>query len=93
MSLRLNLAWKTEFEQEATKEFRKLDKSAQRQIRNYLRRLEQEDDPRWRGRALTGELAGLWRYRVGDFRLLCQLEEERLVVLVLRLGHRRTVYR
>ena len=86
------MAWTTEFERDAAKEFRKLDRAAQRQIRDYLRRLEQEEDPRWRGRALTGNLAGLWRYRVGDFRLLCKLEDERLVVLVVRVGHRRLVY-
>ncbi|HJW79406.1 MAG TPA: type II toxin-antitoxin system RelE/ParE family toxin [Beijerinckiaceae bacterium] len=49
-------------------------------------------DPRRFGKALAGEFAGLWRYRVGDYRLIVSFEDDRLIVLVLRLGHRRTVY-
>jgi mRNA interferase RelE/StbE len=49
--------------------------------------------PRQRGKALTANLSGLWRYRVGDYRVICQIEDERLVVLVVGLSHRRDVYR
>jgi mRNA interferase RelE/StbE len=62
-------------------------------IYKFLRRLPQYDDPRRTGEALHGELAGLWKYRVGDYRLLCRIEDARLVVLVVRIGNRREVYR
>jgi mRNA interferase RelE/StbE len=60
----------------------------------YLReRIATDADPRRFGKPLIGDKAGLWRYRVGDFRLVCRIEDERLVVLVLAVGHRREVYR
>lgn len=60
---------------------------------NFLKiRIEQSDDPRSLASSLSAELSGLWRFRVGDYRLICRLEDERLVVLVLSVGHRRRVY-
>jgi mRNA interferase RelE/StbE len=62
-------------------------------ILRYLRqRIATEEDPRRFGKALTGDLAGLWRYRIGDHRLIAAFEEDRLTVVVPRLGHRRKVY-
>ena len=64
-----------------------------RRILKFLyERVEKLDDPRTIGGRLQGTLSGLWRYRVGDYRLICSLEDDRLVVLVLRIGHRREVY-
>ncbi len=51
------------------------------------------DDPRSRGHALTGELSGLWRYRVGDWRIICKIKDTELIILVVDLGHRRSIYR
>jgi mRNA interferase RelE/StbE len=51
------------------------------------------DDPRDLGTALTGDFKGCWRYRVGDYRIICSLEDQELIVLVLEIGHRREVYR
>jgi mRNA interferase RelE/StbE len=88
------LAWKIEFDEAAARDFRKLDRQAQKAIRDWLRqRLGVREDPRTLGRALTGDRAGLWRYRIGDYRLACRIEDDRLVVLVLTVGHRREVYR
>jgi mRNA interferase RelE/StbE len=85
--------WRVEFDRDAAKEFRKLDEPARRMIVRYLReRIARADDPRRFGKPLAGELAGLWRYRIGDHRLVAAFEDDRLVVLVLRVGHRRTVY-
>ncbi len=50
-------------------------------------------DPRMRGKALVGDKKGLWRYRVGDYRVMCQIDDGRLVVLVIAIGHRKEVYR
>ena len=87
------LIWKVEFDDAAAKELRKLDQQAQQQILIYLReRIATADDPRRFGRPLTGDLAGLWRYRVGDYRMICSIEDDRFVVLVLRIGHRKKIY-
>ena len=72
---------------------RKLDKQVARRIRKELNEVAQLEDPRSRGKALTGHLAGLWRYRVGDYRILCDIEDDELVVLVVDTEHRSKVYR
>ncbi len=86
-------AWTVEFDRDAAKELRKLGRPAQQAILRYLReRIATAEDPRRFGKPLVGDLAGLWRYRVGDYRLVVSFEENRLIVLVLTVGHRRTVY-
>jgi mRNA interferase RelE/StbE len=73
---------------------RKIDPAARQRIREYLeQRVANLSDPRQLGKPLKGELASLWRYRVGDYRLIYELRDEVLVVLVVRIGHRREVYR
>ena len=87
------LAWTVELSSGAERQLRKLDPATARRLGMYLRRLVAETaDPRERGKALTGPMTGLWRYRVGDYRLVCELMEQRLVVLVVRLGHRSRIY-
>jgi mRNA interferase RelE/StbE len=76
------------------KELSKLDKPVEKRILKFLReRVAKLDDPRQVGARLQGAMTGLWKYRVGDYRLICSLESDRLVVLVLRVGHRREVYK
>ena len=85
--------WRVEFDRDAAKELRKLGEPARRTILRYLReRIATPADPRRFGKDLAGEFAGLWRYRIDDYRLIVSFEDDRLIVLVLRLGHRRTVY-
>jgi mRNA interferase RelE/StbE len=86
-------AWAVEFDDRARRELRKLDPKIQQAILSYLRsRIAVADDPRRFGKPLRRNLAGLWRYRVEDYRLICRIEETRVVVLVLKVGHRREVY-
>jgi mRNA interferase RelE/StbE len=81
------LAWSVEFDPDALGELAALDHEAQRRILRYLReRIATDADPRRFGKALRAELAGLWRYRVGDYRVVCQIRE------AVRVAHRRTVY-
>jgi len=88
------LTWSVEWDDRARRELRKLDPEAQNEILRYFReRIAVDRDPRRFGKALTGEMKGLWRYRVRDYRAVCRIESERLVVLVLRVAHRREVYR
>jgi mRNA interferase RelE/StbE len=86
--------WRVEFDVAAAKELKKLGATGQRRILKYLReRIAGENDPRRLGSALTGEFAGLWRYRIGGYRLLAKIEDGRFVVLIVRVGHRREIYR
>jgi mRNA interferase RelE/StbE len=88
------MAWKIEFDPAALKELSKLDKPVEQRILKFLReRVARLDDPRQIGASLQGALSGFWKYRVGDYRIICSLEDDRLVVLVLRIGHRREVYK
>ena len=89
----LRPAWTVEFDDRARRELRKLDSKVQKDILRFLReRVAGSPDPRQFGKPLRLNLAGLWRYRVGDYRLICRLEEDRLIVLVIKVGHRREVY-
>jgi mRNA interferase RelE/StbE len=88
------LAWKIEFVPAAAKELKKLGKTeAARVIATLETRIALLDDPRRLGSALTGELGGLWRWRIGDYRVIARIEDERITILVLRVAHRRQVYR
>jgi mRNA interferase RelE/StbE len=89
------LAWRVEFDDGAKRDLEKLDKPIALRITMFLReRVGQLDDPRSIGEALKGSRLGdFWRYRVGDYRIICDLQNQRLLVLVLRVGHRREIYR
>lgn len=87
------MAWTVEFDDAAAKELRKLDKQAQREILRYFReRIATDEDPRRFGKSLSRELAGLWRYRLRNYRMICHIEDDKLIVLVIRVGHRKDVY-
>ena len=87
------MAWKIEFDPAARKELEKLDKPVERRILKFLHdRVKRLDDPRQIGERLQGPLSKFWKYRVGDYRIICSLEDDRMVVLVIRIGHRREVY-
>lgn len=87
------MTWIVEFDDAARKELRKLDHQAQQEILRYLReRIATDEDPRRFGKALSRELAGLWRYRIQNYRIICSIEDQKLTVLVLRIGHRKDVY-
>ncbi len=88
------MAWKIEFERAAQKELDKLDKPVAERILKFLyERVGNLDDPRKIGERLQGKLSEFWKYRVGDYRIICSLETDRVVVLVLRIGHRSRVYK
>lgn len=75
------------------REFRKLDRYTQRMIASWIdKNLEGCADPRVHGKGLTANRSGLWRYRIGDYRLICTIEDDRLVILALTVGHRSEVY-
>ena len=89
------MAWTTEYTETARKQLRKLDKQIARRILDFMdERISGERNPRDTGKALTGNLLGaFWRYRVGDFRIICDIQDAKLCVLVIQIGNRRAVYR
>ena len=89
------MAWTVEFEADARKDLAKLDKPIAKRITVFLReRVLGLGDPRLIGEALKGARLGeFWKYRVGDYRIICRIEDGRLCVLVVTIGNRREVYR
>jgi mRNA interferase RelE/StbE len=76
------------------REFRKLDRYTQRMVKAWIdRNISETDNPRQHGKGLSADRRGQWRYRIGDYRLLCEIQDDRLVILALTIGHRREVYR
>jgi mRNA interferase RelE/StbE len=89
------LAYRVEFDPAALKDLKKLDRAVQQRLVGFLKtRVAALDDPRSIGEALAGaRLGNYWKYRVGDWRIICDIHDDRIVVRVLRLGNRREVYR
>lgn len=89
------MTWRIEFQRAAIKQLGKLTKSDANRIVSFLAdRIAEDDNPRRTGAALQGsELGNFWRYRVGDYRIICDIQDHKLVVLVVEIGHRREIYR
>lgn len=86
--------WEVEFKPKAFKELKKLEKPIQKSILDFLEKLtERNTSPRDSGLPLQGTSKGFWRYRVGDYRLICDIQDGKMIVLVLAVGHRKEVYR
>lgn len=88
------MAWLIEFLPAAEKELAKLGRAEAKRIIQTLRsRIAPLDDPRTLGSPLGGELGGLWRWRIGDYRVVARIEDKRITILIVRVAHRREVYR
>lgn len=88
------MVWSINYSDTAFKILSKLDKATAKTIIDYMdHRIGTSDDPRQFGKPLTGSLKGRWRYRVGDYRVICRITDGSLDILVIEIGHRREVYR
>ena len=88
------MAWKIELSSMARKQLHALDRTVQKKIVDYLaERIEGCKSPRHFGEALSANRAGLWRYRVGDYRIICEIQDDKVIVLVLTIGHRLELYK
>jgi mRNA interferase RelE/StbE len=88
------VAWTIEYAESVRKAVSKLDPQTRKRIRSYLEeKVARLDDVRSQGKGLIGPLSGLWRYRVGDYRIICEIIDQRLVVLVVKIDHRSSSYR
>lgn len=82
-----------EYLKEAAKELEKLDKPIQKQIIDYMNEVKNLENPRSRGKGLTSNLSGLWRYRVGNYRIICNIQDDKILITVVRISHRSEVYK
>ena len=88
------MTYHVEFTKQALKDIKKLDKPTSALILSWIRKnLEGCDDPRRHGKGLTANRSGEWRYRIGDYRLLAEIQDGRLIILMLTVGHRSDVYK
>jgi mRNA interferase RelE/StbE len=85
--------WTLEFSKSADKQLAKMDQGIRRAIVKWLmKNIDHCADPRAHGKGLTGDHAGEWRYRIGSYRVLCEIQDDKLVVLAFNIGHRSEVY-
>lgn len=88
----MRLTWKINWDDRARKELRKLDKQTQKKILSYIKE-KTINNPRDFGKALSYDKKGLWRYRVGDYRIICSINDNNITILVLAVGHRKNTYK
>ncbi len=86
------MSWTIKFDKKAKKEFKNLDRQAQTQIDKFILKLIKSANPRLFGEVLKGSLKSFWRYRIGNYRLICHLEDNTVTILVLKVGHRKDIY-
>ena len=87
------MSWHIETTARFDREFKKLDRYTQRMVKAWIEKhLVSCDDPRVHGKGLTANRSGQWRYRIGDYRMICLIEDEKLIILALSIGHRSNIY-
>lgn len=86
------MAYEVAYTATALKQLRKLDPPLSRRILDYMDEIAARPDPRSRGKGLVGDRSGFWRYRIGDYRVLCDLNDNELRILSLEIGHRSQIY-
>ena len=87
------MKYKVVFTEKANKQLNKLDKHVASLIIGWIEKnLEGTENPRQHGKGLTANRSGEWRYRIGDYRIICDIQDEEIIILVLEIGHRRSVY-
>jgi len=87
------MTWQIEIKRKAAKALDNLDESTQNKLIQFIEQLRKIDNPRSQGKALNGNLKGLWRYRQGNYRIICDIKDDKLVILLLEIGHRKEIYK
>ena len=88
------MAWTIKYTDTARKQLKKIDHQIARRILDFMdERVAIADDPRQTGKALTGPLGNFWRYRIGDYRVICDIQDNEICVLVVEIGNRKDIYR
>ena len=86
------MAWEIKYTEDAAEDLKKIGAPNKARVEKYMREVAELENPRIRGRALLGNLSGFWRYRVGKFRVICEIRDSSLVIVVVTVGKRETVY-
>lgn len=87
------MSYNVQYSKQAIKELKKLDRFTRQMIYSWIdKNLSNCEDPRQHGKALTANRKGQWRFRIGDYRLICDIQDDKLVILALTVGHRRDIY-
>ena len=81
------------YSEEALKSLKKLDRPVQKLIISYMDKIALLEEPTARGKSLSASLRGFWRYRVGDYRILCEIQDEKLIICVVDIDHRKNIYK
>ena len=90
----MTMWYEVQYSERALRELKKMDKYTRQMIYSWIdKNLNGCEDPRQRGKGLTANRSGQWRYRIGDYRLICQIQDAQLVILALSVGHRSTIYK
>lgn len=87
------MKYKISYSVSVLKKFKKMDAQEAKRIVEYMQEIEKLDNPRIKGKQLMGNRAELWRYRVGDYRVICQIRDTILTVLIVEVGHRKEIYK
>ena len=80
------------YTEKSIRQLKKMDPSTKKLITHYFRKIEQLNEPRAKGKALSANLKGFWRYRIGDYRAICEIDDDRIIIIVIDLGHRKDIY-
>ncbi len=87
------MSYRLLYTEDSLRQLKKMDPSAQRLIVTYLRKLEHLEEPRSKGKALSAHLKGFWRYRIGDYRAICEINDDEIIIIVIDIGHRKDIYK
>ena len=86
------MSWKIDIDSTASKYLAKIDKSIRQKLIKAINQLTELDNPRKLGKALQGKYVGFWRYRIGDYRIICEIKDEIITILIIKIGHRKEIY-
>ena len=81
------------YTEDSLKQLKKMEKYTQELITSYMRKTQACEEPRAKGKALSASLKGFWRYRVADYRVICEIEEDKIIIIVVDVGHRKGIYK
>ncbi len=87
------MAWLVKFEEKAERQLKKLPVQDQLRINGKLQEIANSDRPRERGKSLKGNLGDRWRYRIGEYRIICNIKDKELIILIVKVGNRKDVYK
>ena len=91
--MKLNKSWKLIFDSTADRQFSKLDIVAKKRIFEFFERILESANPKAKAEPLSGNKKSFWRYRIGDYRVICRFEDTEMIIVAVKIGHRREIYR